>query len=75
MKLIYSIVPREDHQGVFYSVETVNKSGGGTSIPFDQKPSAGEVEAHLKSIYPEMTEIVRHINHSQSREEIASVYF
>jgi hypothetical protein len=75
MKIIYCIVPREDSKGVFYTIDSVRKGGSGGSTPFDHKPSTEEIEAHLRSIYPEMTESVWHINTAQTPEEIAALYF
>lgn len=75
MKVVYCIIAREDSKGVFYTVDTVRKGGVGGSTPFDQKPTAEEVNSHLLSVYPEMTESIWHINHGQTPEEIASLYF
>jgi hypothetical protein len=75
MRIIYCIVPREDFKGVFYSIDTVTKGGAGGSTPFDQKPSKEEIDEHLSTIYPEMTESIWHINTAQTAEEIEALYF
>lgn len=75
MKVIFCIVAREDAKGVFYTVDTVRKGGGGGSTPFDHKPTTEEVHDYLRTVYPEMTESVWHINHAQTPDEIASIYF
>jgi len=75
MKIIYCIVPREDSMGVFYTVDTVTRGGSGGSTPFDQKPSPEEIEAYLRSVYPEMTESVWHIDTAQTAQEISDLYF
>jgi len=75
MKIIYCIIPREDFIGVFYTVDTVTNRGSGGSTPFDQKPSPEEIDEHLRSVYPEMTDSVWHINTAQTAQEISDLYF
>lgn len=75
MKIIYCIIPREDPKGVFYTIDTVREGGVGGSTPFEQKPSTKQIELHLRTLYPEMTESVWHTNTTQTSEEIASLYF
>lgn len=75
MKIIYCLIPREDTQGVFWTVDTISKGGSGGSTPFDQKPTSKEIETYLSKVYPEMTDCVWHLDTSDSADEIQAIYF